>query len=130
MSIKKLPPMETTFSIDIEGQETGKKYSGTFTYKRPNLRAKSQISKTTARLNEDLRNLDEDTQFIHSVLSTLRHTLTPQEGSDWWEKCDYGYELYDMNVILEMYRKCQEFENEWFKTVWAEEDTPVENAKE
>jgi hypothetical protein len=112
--------MEHTFNIKIEGSNTRREFTGTFTYKRPNIRIQSDIAKTTAKLNEDLRNLDEDTKFLHSVLAKLRHTLT--DTPEWWQKSDYGYELFDINVVLGIYKSCQEFETEWFNKVWAEKD--------
>lgn len=118
-SIKTLPSMETTFTIKSQGSDTGKIYEGTFTYKRPNFRIKSEISKTEARLNGDLKNLDEDMAFLHKVLSVLRHTLV--NAPDWWVKADYGFDLYDVNVILEVWKACQDFEVKWSDSVWSEE---------
>lgn len=119
--IKKLPSMEHTFSVELEGKETGQKYAGTFTYKRPNLRIKSEIAKTTARLNEDLKNLDPDIAFMHEVLATLKHTLAPGDNAPWWINSDLGFNLFDVNVILELYKETQKFEKEWFEKVWSEE---------
>lgn len=116
--IKELPSMRHTFTIQIKGLDTGRVYDGTFTYERPNLRKKSEIAKTTARLNEDLKSLDEDACFLHKVLSTLRHTLS--DAPEWWVKADYGMELYDINVVLDVYRECQKFEEKWFAEVWKE----------
>lgn len=116
MSIKALPSMESTFTLDVKGSETNQAFSGTFTYKRPNLKVKSEIAKTKARLNEDLRNLDEDTQLLHEILATLKHTLI--KTPDWWQQADYGYDLYDVNVPIEIYKHCQKFEKEFFDLVW------------
>ena len=121
MPIKALPPMEHTFTIKTEGSETGKIFEGTFTYKRPNLRTQSEIAKMKARLNEDLKNLDEDTAFLHGILSKLRHTLT--NSPDWWKEEDFGYELYDVNVILDIYTECEKFEREWIEKVWGTEES-------
>lgn len=128
MSIKSLPSMESTFTLSVKGSETGQMFDGTFTYRRPNLRVKSEIAKTTARLNADLKNLDEDTKFLHNVLATLRHTLV--KSPDWWMTADHGYELYDLNVIFEIYKACSKFEDDWFKSVWAEETPTEEKPKE
>ncbi len=128
MSISTLPSMEKTFTIDVKGADTGQQFQGTFTYKRPNLRAKSNAAKLAARLNEDLRNLDEDTKFIHEVLANLRYSLilTP----DWWQKADFGLELYDTNVIFDIYKACVDFENEWTDKVWGNQDKAKEELKE
>ena len=130
MSIKVLPSMEHTFTIKLQGTETGQMFEGTFTYKRPNRRTKSEISKTEARLNEDLKNLDEDTKFIHRLLAALKHTLI--KTPDWWSKADFGYELYDDNITLAVYKACSDFEGKWFKEVWEEKEEPKkkEDSKE
>lgn len=119
MLMKSLPSMEHTFSIDVKGSETNQPYIGEFTYKRPNLRKKSDIAKEKSRLNADLKNLDEDTSFLHGILATLKHTLI--NAPKWWIDSDLGFELYDVNVILAIYKECQDFENKWFSEVWSEE---------
>ena len=121
MSLKVLPSMEHSFTIDIKGSETGQQYDGTFTYKRPNLRVKSEISKTAARLDGGMTNLDDDTKFLHSILATLKHTLI--KSPEWWEKADYGFELYDLNVIFDIYKCCSDFEKDWFNRVWESKDS-------
>lgn len=118
--MKTLPPMNHTFLVDLEGSETKQKFTGTFTYKRPNLRSKSQIAKMAARLNEDLKNLDEDIAFLHQVLAHLYYTLEPHDNAVWWKSSDNGYNLYDVNVVIEIYKECQKFEDKWFKEVWGE----------
>lgn len=127
--IKTLPSMEHTFTIDVLGSETKQRYTGTFTYKRPNLKLKSEIAKMTARLNEDLKSLDSDMAFIHQVLATLRYTLQAGDNAEWWIKNDYGYALFDVNVILDIYKECQKFEDKWFNEVWAEPEKAEEKKK-
>jgi len=128
MSIKTLPSMEHTFTINIKGSETAQQFDGTFTYKRPNQRMKSEIAKTTARLNEELKGLDEDTLLVHRILASLRHTLI--KSPEWWQKSDFGYELYDVNVIFEIFKACTNFENEWFEKVWGGDEKKEEAKKE
>jgi len=128
MSVKTLPSMEHSFHIDIKGSNTGQQWSGNFTYKRPNLRAQSEIAKTTSRLNEDLKNIEPEMSFLHGVLASLRHTII--DFPKWWEEKDFGFELYDTNVVLEIYKACQEFEDEWFKKVWSDEKPKEEKPKE
>lgn len=128
MSISTLPSMETTFTLNLKGTDTAKQYDGSFTYRRPNRRAKSEAAKLTARLNEDLKNLDEDTKFVHEVLGTLRFTLV--ESPEWWAKEDYGLNLYDENVIFEIYKVCMKFEREWTEKVWGNQEKAKEELKE
>lgn len=116
---KTLPAMESTFTIDVEGTETRQKFQGTFVYRKPNLRVKSEIARTLALLNGGMSNLDEDAVLLHNVLATLKHTLV--ESPEWWKKADFGFELYDLNVVFEIYKSCSEFEAKWMKQVWADE---------
>ena len=127
MSIKALPSMEHTFTLNVKGSITGQHFDGTFTYKRPSLRGQSDIAKMASRLNEDLKNLDEDTKILHNVLSNLRHTLI--QAPEWWKACDYGYELYDVNVIMELYKETVNFENKWFEKVWGNQEEPGKEEK-
>lgn len=116
MLITELPNMEKTFTIKVEGDDTKRIYEGTFTYRRPTRRTKSEIQKTTARLNGELVTLDDDTKFIHEIYATLRHTLS--DAPEWWVKADFGFDLYDLNVATEIYKVTRTFENEWRDKVW------------
>lgn len=127
MKITALPPMEHVFTVKIKGNDTGQMFEGTFTYKRPNIRKNSEINKTAAILNGGIMNLDEDTKLLHEVLATLKHTLTV--APDWWEKSDCGYELYDSNVVFEVYQKCMAFEKEYAESVWVEKEEVKEEPK-
>ena len=126
--IKALPSMESTFTVSIKGIETAQQFDGTFTYKRPNLRVKSEIAKTTAILDSGLKNLDEDTKFLHNILATLKHTII--KSPDWWDKADFGFELYDVNVVFEVYKACSDFEQKWVSEVWMDKkEEPAKQAK-
>ena len=131
MSIKALPSMEHVFRVNVKGEETGKSYEGDFSYKRPNLRVDSEIEKTKALLDGGLR-LSEEQHFIHEVLARLKHTITA--SPEWWAKSDYGFELYDLNVVLDIFKETKKFEKEWTDKVWAEDaksetPTPIEAAQ-
>lgn len=123
MSIQALPSMEHAFTINVKGSDTGQIFDGTFVYKRPTLRKNSEISKTAALLNGGINGLDEDTKLLHEVLATLKHTIV--KFPEWWEKSDFGYELYDANVVFDIYKECNKFESEFRDKVWG-----VESKKE
>jgi len=127
MSITTLPSMESTFTLKVNGSNTKQLWEGKFTYKRPTIGTQSEISKTTARLNEDLKNLDEDMQFLHRILAILKHTLI--DSPDWWKNSKYGLDLYDTNVIFEIYKTIQDFEDEWYSKVWKEEEPKDKDSK-
>ena len=120
MSLKVLPNREHTFNISVKGMETGQLWEGNFTYRKPNLGAKSEIQKTKARLNGDLKYLDEDTLLLHEMWATFKHTII--ECPEWFRKSAFGYDFDDVNVLTEVYKECVKFENDWQKKVWTPED--------
>lgn len=116
MNLQVLPPMECTFSIKVTGSETGQLFEGAFTYKRPNLRTRTNIDKQKAILDAGIPNLDEETKLFHEILSKLKYTII--NAPDWWVKSDGGLDLYDLNVVLEINAKTNEFEKEWKDKVY------------
>ncbi len=116
MSMQELPSKEHTFNLKDLNLKSPEQDEGLFTYQRPNIRTRSEIGKTLARLNEGLLNLDEETLFLHEMLSTLRHTMT--DCPDWWEESDFGYDLEDINLVTGIFTECRKFDNEYVKKVW------------
>lgn len=125
MSNNALPKMDHVFTVDIKGEETGKKFAGTFKYTRPNLRIDSEIEKTRAILDGGIKGLREDIKDLHKILATLRHTLI--EYPEWWEENDFGYELYDLNVVLDIYMETRKFEADFEDKLHGEDKAPKGN---
>lgn len=115
MSKTSLPSMEFTFNLSVKGNETKKFYDGSFTYKRLNIKSQIEASKMEERLKDQLLTLPGDVNLTCQMLSHLRFGLI--EFPEWWAKNGYGLELYDTNVITEIYKKISEFEEEWSKKV-------------
>lgn len=128
MSISVLPPMETTFTISTKGVHTGQQFDGTFTYRKPNLGKQTEITKLAARLNEGLASLDEDTVAFHEMIARLKHTIIA--APEWWTKANNGFDLYDLNVILEVYQATTKFDREWLDKVWVKEEAAEEKKSE
>ena len=128
MPIKTLPAMEHVFTVELKGSGTGQAYAGTFKYKRPTIRIKSDIAKTKAILDGGLE-LDSDMDFIHNVLASLRHTLV--EYPEWWTDKDFGFEIdeSDLNVVLDIYKECNEFEKQWFDKVWSDKPSETKESE-
>ena len=128
--MKKLPSNTNDFNImDIEGLVTKHKYSGNFVAKVPNLRIQAQIAKFRGALNGgDDSGLDLGTRNLHHMIAYLKHVLT--EFPKWWEESDYGYELYDINVIEVIYDKAIEQENAWVEAAWGKKSDGKEESKE
>lgn len=120
----KLPNMEHKFSIQITGEESGINWIGNFVYRRPSLRARSRIEILNKSMNGDMFTIDEDIRAYNEAISHLRHTLI--ETPDWWKEADFGGELYDANVVLEIMDKCMKFEASWREKVHGGEPQKVE----
>jgi hypothetical protein len=104
----KLPKMEHSFSINVNGRETGVVYVGDFLFVRPTLGDRSKIDVMHKRLNGDLTTLNNDTFKFNEAISYLRFSL--KEFPTWWEDSGMGINLYDSNVVVEVYNKCVEYE--------------------
>lgn len=114
---KSLPDTDCSFSIDVEGLLTKEKYQGNFACKIPNVKTQAAIAKHKAMLNGGFDDgLDIGTRNLHHMISYLRYTLT--ETPKWWQAADMGYELYDVNVIEEVYQKVLDFEKSWYEQIW------------
>lgn len=101
-----LPSQEITFEINITGEKSGEKYSGVFTYKRLNLGEARRARCEKTRLMEDLRNLDEETTMLCEMISWLNQGL--KNAPPWWGN---PWDLYDYNVITNVFNKVLDFEN-------------------
>lgn len=116
---KNLPEMEYTFEIDVEGNLTKHRYTGTFRFRIPNMRTRAVVDKERARLNEGLEErLDETVRDFHAMVAYLRHTLT--DAPEWWAKSNQGYDLFDANVVTQVYIKVMQFEKDWMVQVWGD----------
>lgn len=119
-----LPDMEYNFKLQSVGEESRINWAGDFLYRRPTLRERASIDTLRVRLNGDLQTLDEDTMALNEALAFLRFTL--RTYPDWWKDTDFGGDLYDANVVIEMYNKVMVFEAEWRKRVMGGEPEKVE----
>ena len=118
---RELPDMEYDFSIDVTGDTTGKKYSGNFKFLIPDNKSKAKAARYTAELNgEYADHLDPTVQILHYMIAFLRFSLV--EAPNWWKASDFGYALYDYNVVDTVYTKVQDFQKEWFEKVWGSEE--------
>ncbi|GAF75150.1 unnamed protein product [marine sediment metagenome] len=119
MNLTGLPSMEFAFDINVKGETTGKNYQGKFKYQRLNYAKRSEAAKLTAQLNGDLLTLEPAIKVINFMLGILQNGLI--ESPEWWKECDYGLDLYDFNIITEIYDKINIFEQKWKVEVWGTE---------
>ncbi len=117
---KEVPPTEETFTISIEGELTKKLYAGDFTCRIPRRKDQCMIDKHRAFLNGDVVDqLSPDTLRFHHMIAYLRYTIV--DSPKWWKESDLGYDLYDENVVKEVYDAVLKFEVNWLTAVWGEE---------
>jgi hypothetical protein len=118
---KKLPDMEIIFTVDnLEGKLSKKVFSGEFKYRMPTLKGRAQADKMRADLNGGLdAALDKSVLNFHYMIAYLRFSLA--EFPDWWKRSEYGYNLYDYNVVEEVYKRCSDFEKDWMLKVWGKD---------
>lgn len=121
--------MEHDFDYSGEGQITKFPYEGPFKCKIPNVKDQAAIAKHRAYLNGGYdQHLDVGTKNLHHMVSYLRYTLISYP--DWWESSDLGYQLYDANVIEEVYANVLEFEQGWMEKVWGKPEEEKEDESE
>lgn len=128
---KTLPDMEYEFTLDVKGDLTQKQYSGNFKYQIPTIKMRAVAEKKRAELNSGLEDsLDPSVLNIHYMISYLIVTLV--DAPTWWMESDYGYDLYDTNVIRALYDRVAEIEKGWIDTVFGPEETDgkIEKTKE
>jgi hypothetical protein len=117
---KEMPPTEDTFTVEVEGEVTKKRYLGEFTCKIPTRKEQCMIDKHRALLNGDIVDyLTPSTLAYHHKIAYLRYTLT--QYPKFWQDADLGYGLYDGNVVNEVYDHVLSFEKKWLTEVWGEE---------
>lgn len=123
-----LPPMDHSFEIQVVGRETGLNWVGKFTYKRPTLGARGRIDVYRARLCGDQEALLPEVIEFHEMVAYLRHTLTAYP--EWWKDANFGLDLYDGNVVNEVYNRAMEFEATWKEKVFSGDAKTVEGASD
>lgn len=108
-----LPKMNHNFDINVNGKETGVTFVGNFRYKRPSLGDRSRIEVMLRRLSGDLFTIDQNIQLFNEAVSHLKYTL--EEFPDWWKESNFGLDLYDSNVVIEIYNECMSYEENFLK---------------
>jgi hypothetical protein len=114
---KSIPAKDFEFQFDSTGALTNERYFGDFKCKIPNLKKQSEIAKHKAFLNAGYdATLDQGTKNIHHMVSYLKHTIT--SAPQWFYDSDGCYDLFDNNVIEDLYGEVLKREEEWIKQVW------------
>jgi hypothetical protein len=107
-----LPKNETTFSVDLAGDTTFKRYEGQFTVRcilTAGQRHTMELEKS--RLLGSSLNPTDALVGLAEVLATLRARVI--ESPSWWKDSLSGSNLSDENVLMELYNKVNEAETQW-----------------
>jgi len=124
---KSLPKVNPFFELkETVGALTKEAYSGRFECQIPNQRIQANIAKYVAFLNGGMdATLDKATLNLHKMHAYCKFTLV--ESPDWFCDSDYGYDLYDNNVLEAVYDEILEKEERWLEGIWGK---PKEEGKE
>ena len=115
-----MPDMTGDFEIDVVGEITKKQFTGLFTCKILTRKQRGLADRYKALLNGGSgEGLSLDIRQMHHRTSYLKYAL--ETSPDWWIESDGGLELYDGNVLDEVYKKVLEFEEQWMVGVWGKE---------
>lgn len=125
---KTIPSRDHEFSIDVQGSLTNENYKGDFKSKIPRLREQALIAKEKALMNAGFdATLDKQIKNLHHMVAYLKHSIT--DAPAWFYETDFGYDLYDTNVVEEIYHAVLEKEESWLESVWGKEENESEETE-
>lgn len=126
--LSSLPVNEKSFEISVMGDTTNQLYTGQFvSCCVPTLGMKADAAVMEARLNSDLKTLDDGTVMFNRILAQLAYRI--KAAPDWFLASANGRELLDLNVLFEIWSKCVEAEKEWREKVWGKSEEKKEIEK-
>ena len=111
-----LPKNEVSFVFDCVGEVTGKKYDGDFTVMCVlNMFQKRAYEVEKTRIQSDQANPSMGLMGIGEVLANLRVRII--KSPNWWDDSNGGYDILDENMLVVLYDKVMEQEENWKKLV-------------
>ena len=111
-----LPKNEATFSVDIVGDTSFKKYDGQFTVRCVLTTGQRHLMELDKSRMLGGSNFPTDALVgLAEVLSTLRARII--EAPEWWKQSGNGNTLTDENILMELYKKVDEAEKAWRQSV-------------
>lgn len=128
-----LPKIERAFDFEEKGEITGKKYDGQFLVKSLlNFGDKHQLELQKTLLQADTRAPTPGLRGIAQIIAELGVRVV--NAPTWWEQSNGGRSIVDENVVLALYDKVLEQEDEWKKELALKqaetvEETPDPNLK-
>ena len=107
-----LPKNEKTLDLDIEGFVTGVKYQGQFIVKCIlDIAGNHALEMEKTRLQADYANPTDGLAGISEYLAEIRARTI--KAPDWWTNNSNGYTIIDQNVLIQIFNKCKEAEQQW-----------------
>ena len=118
---KTLPSRDSEFKVKVVGSLTKEAYEGEFSCRIPRNREQAMIAKEIAFLNAGFDStLDKGIKNLHRMVAYCKHTI--QKAPEWFLESDYGYDLYDINVVEEVYHEILKLEEKWLGNVWGSDE--------
>lgn len=109
-----LPSKEKTFEFEHIGETTGRKYDGRFTVLCTlNVGQKHALALEKTRLLGGYLNPTDDLITFAIVLANLRAKILYVDAPEWWKQSQGGAVIDDEDVLIALYSKVQEAEQEW-----------------
>jgi hypothetical protein len=121
-----LPPNEHTFELmsdggkTVVGDKTGKKYEGSFTVKCVLTNAESiRVAVNTERYCEGQPGIPAYYRLFNRAIAEaeVRVRFDKDKGRPmapgWWIDAEAGRELFDQNVVFDIYNQCMAAEKAW-----------------
>jgi len=107
-----LPKNERTFQFKEKGELYGKEYDGTFTVKCVlNMLEKRILEIEKSRLRTDVLNPTSDLIALTTILANLKVRI--KDGPEWWKQSGDGNSIQDENIIVTLFDKVMDQEEEW-----------------
>ena len=107
-----LPKNEKNFDLKTKGETTSVSYEGRFKCKCIlDISGKHSLELEKTRLMADYANPTNGLQGISLTIATLRAKLV--EWPSWWDDSNYGLNILDENVILEIFDQVEDAEIKW-----------------
>lgn len=106
-----LPERESVFDFEHIA-ESGKKYDGQFVVKAVlTIGQKHMLELEKTRLLGNFPNPTDDLLGLAIMLANLRIKIV--KAPEWWNQSAGGYDIEDEDVLIALYNRIREAENEW-----------------
>lgn len=111
----KTPPNVFSFKLDMVGDETGARWRGKFSYKRPTVGMRRDISQIESILNDQYSqkyNIETPNSEVRSYNYTIAYLrICLEECPEWFVERNYGMDMEDENIVNFIAAKIKVFEN-------------------